>query len=1362
MQTIHPLVLTPHLSPIFTIFYALINISEFFLLYMPLQRWFFVKDIANSNCFYRSILHYVTGIFLVSNQMSDQTNRHSLSIRSTSSEGAEEKNLATLTTFAATEIPEKTNTISDEIPEKTNTISDDAADLCFKGSNDVGGKGLQFEDRFVVNFYNTTNNSNTELRDNPEIANTDMPKNTRNVYYRNNSNTTTNTSSVKECFMNRIRPSPQTLSTIIIPIVIFLLGIIMGIAVFFVILGQERRRYRIEFGYYCGERKNAIVSGFWRSLATARDFCAFLSVTPNVTGVLINRYGNFSSMLNMNIRSVNFAPLVKANDRLSWEKENGIIMKQLNSDGEVVTRDYNGTEYFPLQYINPWRSDSIKAIGFDVYSQTDRRRSIDALRRAKNENVTITSSVQLVFNTSVNGVLVLFPFYKNLTDPHFIPPDKDIDGLVIGVYDINRSFGKIIEQFQDVGLSIKIIDSAYDSLIFDSSRSDVNYRNGSDGFMVEIDHKFADRNWTFQCVPSESSYNYAVSKTMPSVSLVLFTLFFGLLGFLTSRYFRKYLSARDKVSMQTRKLGETQSLLKAITADSKAVLEAIADPLIALNAKGEIVGANQHALHLTGYSPNDIKVQNRMHVNQLLIPIVETPAEEREISDFDPMQVPVRPGMRDVMARKKDGTCFEAEANFSQQVVEKNYFTQVVMFRDVSFKKENERAVIEAKKEAEMANQSKTEFLFFLCHEIRNPIHAIFGFAEMLKNSFKEKEQEELDYIMSAGKFLSFIVNDILDLTHLTNPNPYEIELKCEPFELHALISNLAKIQSVAAINKKINIKTILHSDIPRNIYGDARRIEQVINKLIARSIEIAPEGGVIELEIQALLFHSTRGVLLRFSVLDESEGLSSDKEIAELFKPYSKANSSIGSRFHAQGLSMALAQAIVKVMGGKLHVDKAQKKQPRNRVWFDIWLRTDDKITRDTFKRGSFDVAISPTHSTDETYMEYSPETTDFKAQLHASKSISIAKSLPSVRPYKSTLRRKRRQRLSNGEESDDGNNNSIIKGNFFQRNGSVKVTATGFGGAGSSHQNNTIVNDKESVNDSIDSIKSFKPSPTFPPIITLYPGVKSQNDSENLNEDTTFTQKSISSYDNSLLQASPIKLKSDASIITPPRSPTLLNTQDATSDQPSVATDEHSNQNLYINIQKSPVQTIISSNNTSLTPPSSSHAAHPPLSTTSSDQTLITLTTLQTENSMIDDSNANVTSSIAPLSLSTSQTCQVEQSLPQTLKVLLVEDNLICQRVTSKMLVRNNYSVDIANNGKEAIDMVEERINMGGYSCILMDIITPVMNGYEATKLLRERGVDIPILALTANSFNSDFKKAIDVGMDAFLTKPIKEVVS
>ncbi|CAG8723779.1 3838_t:CDS:2, partial [Racocetra fulgida] len=776
----------------------------------------------------------------------------------------------------------------------------------------------------------------------------------------------------------------------------------------------------------------------------------------------------------------------------------------------------------------------------------------------------------------------------------------------------------------------------------------------------------------------------------------------------------------------------TQNLLKAITADSKAVLEAIADPLVALNAKGEIVGANKHALRLTGYSPDDIKVQNKMHVNQLLIPVVETPAEEREISDYDPMQVPVRPGMRDVMARRKDGTCFEAEANFSQQVVEQNYFTQVVMFRDVSFKKEHERAVIEAKKEAEMANQSKTEFLFFLCHE--------------------EKEQEELDYIMSAGKFLSFIVNDVLDLTHLTNPNPYEIELKCEPFDLHILIPNVARIQSFEAANKKIKLKTIIHSDIPHNVYGDARRIEQVINKLIARSIEVAPEGGIIELEIHPLRLHRIHGVLLRFSVKDESEGLSSDNEISELFKPYSKTNSSIGSRFHAQGLSMALAQAIVKVMGGKLHVDKSQKKQPGNRVWFDIWLRTDDTNIRNNLHRGSLDTTFS-TNSIDE--MDNSLETdsiNEFKVQLRGSKSLSLAKTNRPGRTYKSTVRRKRRQPLPNGEESDDG----VVKGGFFQRKGSIILNAVGLDRASSSHQNNTTMNDKvsfsvneESTNNSIDNTMSSTP----PPIITYYPGDKNQNDSENIRE--VMKSNDPSPHDNTSLLIS-TKLKNDAPTVTPPISPTSLNTQNATSGQHSVVIDEHSNQNLYISFHNSPTQTILSPTNTSLTPPSSSHAAHLPLSN-DSDKTHTT--PLQTENSTIVSSNVNTTPSIASLPSSTSQTCQVEQPSPRTLKVLLVEDNLICQRVTSKMLIRNNYIVDIANNGKEAIDMIEATMNTKGYACILMDIITPVMNGYEATKLLRKRGVDIPILALTANSFSSDVKKALDVGMDAFLTKPIKE---
>ncbi|CAG8795368.1 9962_t:CDS:2, partial [Racocetra fulgida] len=159
------------------------------------------------------------------------------------------------------------------------------------------------------------------------------------------------------------------------------------------------------------------------------------------------------------IRSVNYAPLVKAADRLSWEKENVIIIKQLNRDNQIVTRD-NATEYFPLRYISPWRIDSYNGVGYDVYSQADRQRAIDIARKSK--NISITNSV---------------------------PPDRDVDGLVIGVYDTMYTFGMIMKQFQDVGLAIKIIDRGYNSSIYDSSQPGEKYQ---DDFVVERSSVLAD------------------------------------------------------------------------------------------------------------------------------------------------------------------------------------------------------------------------------------------------------------------------------------------------------------------------------------------------------------------------------------------------------------------------------------------------------------------------------------------------------------------------------------------------------------------------------------------------------------------------------------------------------------------------------------------------------------------------------------------------------------------------------------------------------------------------------------------------------------------------------------------------------
>jgi CheY-like chemotaxis protein len=112
---------------------------------------------------------------------------------------------------------------------------------------------------------------------------------------------------------------------------------------------------------------------------------------------------------------------------------------------------------------------------------------------------------------------------------------------------------------------------------------------------------------------------------------------------------------------------------------------------------------------------------------------------------------------------------------------------------------------------------------------------------------------------------------------------------------------------------------------------------------------------------------------------------------------------------------------------------------------------------------------------------------------------------------------------------------------------------------------------------------------------------------------------------------------------------------------------------------------------------------------------------------------------------------------------KILLVEDNLINQKVATKMLQKAGYSCDIASNGKEAV----EAFALTGYSVILMDCQMPVLSGYDATRAIRDREKEggtvnhVPIIAMTANTMKGDEEECIACGMDDFISKPFSLAV-
>ena len=108
----------------------------------------------------------------------------------------------------------------------------------------------------------------------------------------------------------------------------------------------------------------------------------------------------------------------------------------------------------------------------------------------------------------------------------------------------------------------------------------------------------------------------------------------------------------------------------------------------------------------------------------------------------------------------------------------------------------------------------------------------------------------------------------------------------------------------------------------------------------------------------------------------------------------------------------------------------------------------------------------------------------------------------------------------------------------------------------------------------------------------------------------------------------------------------------------------------------------------------------------------------------------------------------------------ILLVEDNELNSEIAVELLNEYGFLVDTAENGADAVEKVKNS-KPGNYDLVLMDVQMPVMNGYEATKQIRALEdpalAGITILAMTANAFDEDRKKALECGMDGFLSKPI-----
>ena len=221
-----------------------------------------------------------------------------------------------------------------------------------------------------------------------------------------------------------------------------------------------------------------------------------------------------------------------------------------------------------------------------------------------------------------------------------------------------------------------------------------------------------------------------------------------------------------------------------------------------------------------------------------------------------------------------------------------------------------------AKEAAEAANRAKSEFLANMSHEIRTPMNGVMGMIELAQGLATPGLQAEyLKTAAGSAEALLAIINDILDFSKI---EAGKFTLEQTPFNLRECIDAAVDLLSPKAGAKGLEILCHIPPDVPADIVGDPTRLRQIVINLLGNALKFTDHGDV-GVAVQ-IVENDADGVLLEFTVHDTGVGIAPEKQ-AEIFKPFTQADSSVTRKFGGTGLGLAISVHLVGVMGGRMTV---------------------------------------------------------------------------------------------------------------------------------------------------------------------------------------------------------------------------------------------------------------------------------------------------------------------------------------------------------------------------------------------------------------------------------------------------------
>ena len=679
------------------------------------------------------------------------------------------------------------------------------------------------------------------------------------------------------------------------------------------------------------------------------------------------------------------------------------------------------------------------------------------------------------------------------------------------------------------------------------------------------------------------------------------------------------------------------------------------------------------------------------------------------------------------------------------------------------------QGVEEKARELERASKYKSEFLANMSHELRTPLNSLLILAKILKDNdegnLTAEQVESADVIYGGGQQLLMLINDILDLSKV---EAGKMEIHNENVSFDALAGSITTQFGPLAKEKNLNLEVVIGPDAPSSFMTDGQRLGQILRNLLSNAFKFTAAGSVtleIGLPDEQTQFSDkslTTGNTLAFAVKDTGPGIAKDK-MQSIFEAFQQADGSTNRRYGGTGLGLSISRAMSDLLGGEIQLHSEEG-------------------------RGSTFTLLLPL----ERRREKTEEQAEPKDAPEHPKRRTIQHAKPQVVPSHGTqFIPDDRADIKEGDKTvliieDDARFSKVLM-NQSRKKG-FKCLAAGDGGGGlqlaAEYKPSAIILDLglPDIDGSIvlDNLK-YSLSTRHIPVHVI--SAQDKNNELLTKGAIGFLTKPVTTTDiDEVFVRIENILNADVRRVlvveddTDNRKAILALLESKHVEIKEAATGTEAIQLIKESVFDCVILDLglpdmtgfdlldqLDKDDAVQLPPivvfTGKALTSEELLQLSRYTTKIVVKDANSPERLLDETSLflhSVESNLPREHRKTLRMFHDPDSLLKDKKVLLVDDDLRNNFAMSRALTRQGIEVVMADNGQMALDKMKEN---GDIDLVLMDIMMPVMDGYEAMKQIRKQRQykNLPIIALTAKALVEDRAKCIKAGANDYLAKPV-----